>query len=125
MTELAFCPAIFDGDILALDVAGLGQTLAERCYLVHITVRRSTVEKANHRRRRLLGASRDRHHCRALHRCDEPSPPHRSPPPRWKNAGSISAPGSQAVQKMMRRNSRKGRRSPPLFRKESIWVDCG
>src|SRR5262245_35395805 len=111
MTELAFCPAIFDGDILALDVAGLGQTLAERCYLVHIAVRRSTVDKANPPLRRLLDAGRDRQHRRAPQRCDELAPPHRSPAPRWKNAGSISAPRSQAVQKMMRLNLRKGRRT--------------
>ena len=56
---LALCPTVFDGDILALDVAGIVQTLAEGGQTERIGLRGSDAEPANHRQR-LLRAHRQR-----------------------------------------------------------------
>jgi hypothetical protein len=73
---LAFCPAIFDGDVLAHDVTGISQTLAERGHVVRIGVGRPAVEKTDDRYRRVLRARRERLrcHCTADKNDELPSP---------------------------------------------------
>src|SRR5262249_48906130 len=53
---VVFRPAILDGRVLTVDVAGFLQTLAERGHHWHVAVRRCAVENRNHRHSRLLGA---------------------------------------------------------------------
>src|SRR5262245_46706042 len=53
-------PAIFDRDILALDIAGFIQALTERGREGHIARSCRAVEKPDHRNRRLLPARRER-----------------------------------------------------------------
>jgi hypothetical protein len=53
-------PAIFDRDILALDIAGFIQALTERGREGHIARSCRAVEKPDHRHRRLLRARRER-----------------------------------------------------------------
>src|SRR5262249_55368751 len=47
-------PAIFDRHVLALDIAGVLEALAECAHTVRKRVRRCTAEEPNHRHRRLL-----------------------------------------------------------------------
>src|SRR5262249_11926499 len=56
----AFRPAILDRHILALDIAGLLQTLMKRAYHGCEAVGQSAVEEPDHRHRRLLRARRER-----------------------------------------------------------------
>jgi len=56
---LALCPTVFDGDILALDVAGIVQTLAEGGQTEIVGLWGPGAEKADHRLR-LLRAGRAR-----------------------------------------------------------------
>src|SRR5262249_8840324 len=57
---LALGPAVFDRDILALDIVGFLQALAKCTQSVHIHISRCTLEEADHRHRRLLRARRER-----------------------------------------------------------------
>jgi hypothetical protein len=50
---LAFGPAIFDRQILAVDVSGFLQALPGRIYQIDLVIRRSAAEKSNHRHRLL------------------------------------------------------------------------
>jgi hypothetical protein len=54
--DLIFDPAVFDRHVLALDMAGLFEALAESTQTFRQRVRRPTVEEPNHRHRRLLRA---------------------------------------------------------------------
>ena len=83
-------PAVFDRHVLALDIAGFLQALAERARTVREPVRRCAAEKPDHRHRRLLRARRERpRRRRAAEQRDELPPPHaghggslpRVPPP--------------------------------------------
>jgi hypothetical protein len=67
-------PAIFDRHILALDIAGFFQALKERAHKVREQVRRSTIEKPDHRHRRLLRTRRERPCRRAAEQRDELAP---------------------------------------------------
>ena len=58
--ELTICPAIFDRDVAALDIASFAQALAERCHDVRIAVGRRAVQKPDHRHPRLLRPRRQR-----------------------------------------------------------------
>jgi hypothetical protein len=49
----ALCPAEFDRNILALDVARVLQALAERCYELRCVRRRRAAQKSDHRHRLL------------------------------------------------------------------------
>jgi hypothetical protein len=51
---LTFSPTVFDRNILAFDIAGLLQALAERRDLLTQRSRRCNVQKTNHRQRPLL-----------------------------------------------------------------------
>ena len=55
---LVFCPAIFDRDVLALDIPCLFQPLPESAQADRVFVRGCTAKKPNHWQRRLL-----RPHC--------------------------------------------------------------
>jgi len=57
--HLVLSPAVFDRDVLALDVAGLLEALTERSQAIPISIRRLAVEETDHRNRRLLRAGRD------------------------------------------------------------------
>ena len=74
-------PAVFDGDVLALDITGSPEALAECAHTVRKPFRRSEVEDSNHRRRRLLRARRKRpRYRRAAQQRDELAPSHAVPP---------------------------------------------
>ena len=74
--HLILSPAVFDRHVLALDIAGVLQALAECAQAVRDHVRRSGFEKSDHRHRRLLRARRARpcRRCAAEQR-DELAPP--------------------------------------------------
>src|SRR5262245_50518345 len=70
-------PAIFDRDILALDIAGFIQALTERGREGHIARSCRAVEKPDHRYRWLLRARRDRPRSRrAADEAEELASPH-------------------------------------------------
>src|SRR5262245_64558387 len=74
-------PAIFDRDILALDIAGFIQALTERGREGHIARSCRAVEKPDHRHRRLLRARRERPRGRrGTKQRDELASPHAVPP---------------------------------------------
>ncbi len=64
--DLIVGPAVFDRHVLALDIAGLLEALAKCAQTIREPVRRSAVEKPDHRHRRLLRRA----------------PPPATPPPR-------------------------------------------
>src|SRR5207247_744760 len=53
-------PAVFDRDVLALDIAGLLQATVKLPQTVRVHVRRCGVEEPDHRHHRLLRAHRER-----------------------------------------------------------------
>ena len=58
--DLILGPAVFDCDVLALDIARVFQALAEPTQLLHVPFGRLDVEEADHRHRRLLRPRRER-----------------------------------------------------------------
>src|SRR5215510_343221 len=73
---LVLRPAIFDHNILALDVAGFTKALPE-CGQIACTIRkRRAAEESDRRHRRLLRARRERPRGRAADQRDELAPPH-------------------------------------------------
>src|SRR5439155_3400935 len=56
--RMALRPAVFDRNILSLDVAGFAQSLAERGYIRGNRTGRRSAEDTDHRHRLLLGAQR-------------------------------------------------------------------
>src|SRR6516165_1702207 len=69
---------IFDLDVLAVDEPRLVQALMKSRDQVSKFARRSAVEKAYHRHRRLLRARRERPRRRAAEKRDEIAPPNHS-----------------------------------------------
>ena len=69
-------PAVFDRDVLTLDVAGLVQASAEGGNRRSERLRRLSIEESDHRQRRLLRARRERPRRRAAERRDELPAPH-------------------------------------------------
>jgi hypothetical protein len=63
--------AVFDRDVVALDVAGLRQTLAERHLALRVGIGRAGVQVADHRHRRLLRARGERPSDRTADERDE------------------------------------------------------
>src|SRR5262249_16812104 len=61
--KLILGPAVFNGHVLALDVAAILQALAKCAQTVRHSVSRSGVKKPDHRHRRLLRARRERPRC--------------------------------------------------------------
>src|SRR6516225_6941897 len=78
--ELIVRPAVFNGDVPALDEAGRTEPLTEAPDIGRITGRRGRAEKPNGGRRRLLRASRERPSKRSRRRAaeqrNELAPPH-------------------------------------------------
>src|SRR5262245_45979135 len=72
--ELTLSPAIFDRHVLALDIAGVLEALAECAHTVRKRVRRCTAEEPDHRHGRLLCARRERPRGRAAKKRDELAP---------------------------------------------------
>jgi hypothetical protein len=69
-------PAVFDHNILAIDVAGLGQTFMKSCQLSRVILGGSSVDEPDHRHR-LLRAHRDGPRgCRTCDNGDEVPSPH-------------------------------------------------
>src|SRR5262249_39661415 len=102
--QLSLGPAIFDGDVLAFDVAGLLQALAECSQPVSISVRRLAVDKANHRNRGLLRARRQRPCCRrTAEQRDECAAPDHSITSSASNCNELgtSMPSALAVCRLM------------------------
>jgi hypothetical protein len=80
--KLILRPAVLDRHVLALDIAGVFQALAKCTQLIRDCMRRSVVEKSNHRHRRLLRVRCAGPCCRpAAKKRDELAPPHVSPQP--------------------------------------------
>jgi len=75
---VTLCPAVFDRQVLALDVAGFFQALSERCHGVCDCARRYVTEEADHRHRRLLRARGERpgNYCPAHQSYEMPAPDH-------------------------------------------------
>src|SRR5262249_24769003 len=74
---VTLCPAIFDRNVLAFDVAGLLQTLAEGGHVTRVSLWRCAVEEPDHRHRRLLRARRKRPSgYTSADKYDEVPPPH-------------------------------------------------
>src|SRR5262245_28227778 len=74
---LVLRPAILDHDILALDVAGFAEALAEWRQIACTIARRRAAEKSDHRHRRLLRARCEwRRCCRAAEKRYERAPLH-------------------------------------------------
>src|SRR5262249_59549058 len=69
--EAILRPAIFDRDVLALDIAGIFQTLAKCAQRVLVRAGRSGIEHPDHRHRRLLRPPRERPHRRDAEQRDE------------------------------------------------------
>ena len=87
---LALRPAIFDRHVLALDIAGFVQALAERAQTICVQVRRIAAEKPYHRHSRLLRARGERPRGRrTTERVMKFAPPHVSNP-RHGNGKSIA-----------------------------------
>jgi hypothetical protein len=74
---LTLYPTVFNRDVLAFNIAGFGQRLAEACEDRPTLRQRRTAEEPDHRHRRLLCARRKRpcDGCVA-EECDEVSPSH-------------------------------------------------
>src|SRR6516162_4586322 len=96
-------PAVFDRYILALDIAGFGQALTEGRSHRRVRPGRRTVEKPDHRHRRLLRARRDGPCRRAAEQRDERAPPHHSitSSARASSVGGTSRPSALAVLTLM------------------------
>jgi hypothetical protein len=71
---LTMCPAILDRNILALNIARLGDTSVECRYKVRCLFGRPGVEEPDHRHRRLLRARRERPSGRSAKQSDELAP---------------------------------------------------
>src|SRR5262249_37135235 len=69
--DLILTPAVFDRDVLALDMAGILEALTERAHTVRLRIRRTRVDEADHRHRRLLRARRKGPRRRAAEQRDE------------------------------------------------------
>src|SRR5262245_10254429 len=66
---------VFDRHILALDIAGLAQTVTERGCVRRECLRGPRVEEPDHRHRRLLRAYAERPRCRRAAKCSQKSSP--------------------------------------------------
>src|SRR6516225_5831266 len=92
-------PPVFDRDILALDVAGLAQAIAEHRREISVNIRVARMEKSNYGQRRLLRARRERpRDCRAAEQRDERAARHSiTSSARSSSVAGTSGPGALAV----------------------------
>src|SRR5262249_4104496 len=97
--EAVLRPAIFNGHVLAFDVAGLGETLAERVHEESNRSGRLRIEHTHHRHRRLLRAGRERpRRRRTSNERDELAAPHSiTSSARASTVAGISMPRALAV----------------------------
>src|SRR5262245_38492526 len=72
---LAAEPAVLDGHVLALYVAGFGEAFTERACMAGGAIERPTADKADHRHRRLLRARRERPRRGRAAECGQKLPP--------------------------------------------------
>src|SRR5262249_46787115 len=101
--KLIVCPAVFNRDVLALEVAGLLQATMKSAQTVREFIGRCRVEKPDHRHRRLLRPRRERpHHCRAAEQRDERATLHSiTSSARARNDSGIVSPSALAVLRLM------------------------
>ena len=102
--DLILRPAVYDRQVLALDIAGLLQALAKCAQTVRDRVRRCGVEEPDHRHRRLLRARRERPRSRrAAEKRDELAPLHHSitSSARSRNGSGMFRPSALAVVRLM------------------------
>src|SRR5262249_17993388 len=69
-------PEVFDGHVLALDIASFAEPFSECCDKICAPFGRTTEEKPDHWPRRLLRVRRERPRCRTAEQRDELAAPH-------------------------------------------------
>src|SRR5262249_36143171 len=107
--ELSLGPAVFDRQILALDITGLLQALAKAPQAPRRPVRRLGIEMADHRHRRLLRARRERPRRRAAEQRDELAALHSiTSSARSRTASGILSPSALAVVRLMTKSNLVG-----------------
>src|SRR5262249_19624574 len=96
-------PAIFDRDVLTLDVTGLVQATAETGHPGRERLRRLSTQESDHRHRRLLCAHHERpRSCCAAEQRNEPTPCHSiTSSARASSVGGTSMPSALAVLRLM------------------------
>ena len=101
--ELILRPAVFDRDVLALDIAGVFEALAKCAQTLRKRVGRRGVEEPDHRHRRLLRPRRERPRCRrAAEQRDELAPLHSiTSSARASSVGGTSRPSALAVLRLI------------------------
>src|SRR5262249_10887050 len=87
-------PAIFDRDVLTLDVTGFVQATAERGRHGSVRLSRLSIQESDHRHRRLLRARAERPRRRAAEQRDELAPFHRCNHSITSSARAISIGGT-------------------------------
>src|SRR5262245_15667735 len=99
---LAAEPAVLDGHVLALYVAGFAEAFTERACMAGGAIERPTADKAEHRHGLLLRARRERPRGRATEQRYERAPPHSitSSASSWIELGT-SMPSALAVCRLM------------------------
>src|SRR5262249_37667863 len=105
----AFRPAILDRHILALDIAGLLQTLMKRAHHGCEAVGQSAVEEPDHRHCRLLRPRRQRPRRRAAEKRNERAALHSiTSSARASSVGGTSRPSALAVTRLTTRSNLVG-----------------
>src|SRR5262249_41813295 len=95
-------PAVFDCDVLALDMARLLQPLSKRAQTLPVVLERCGAEEADHRECRLLRARRKRPRRRTAEQRDEFAPLHSiTSSARASSVGGTSRPIAFAVLRLM------------------------
>jgi hypothetical protein len=69
--KMTLSPAVFDGNVLAVNVAGFRQSFAKSGLDVRVRIQCSDIEETDHRLGRLLRACRQRTKCRSAQHSDE------------------------------------------------------
>src|SRR5262249_34034671 len=101
--------AVFDGHVLAFNVAGFLEALLERGDLLAQRSARSSAQESNHGHHRLLRARRARPRCRAAEQCDEIAARHSiTSSARDRNDSGIVRPSGLAVVRLMTRSNLVG-----------------
>src|SRR6516162_5234556 len=107
--ELTLSPAIFDRHVLALDIAGVLEALAECAHTVRKRVRRCTAEEPDHRHGRLLRARRERPRGRRAEQRDEIASDHSiTSSARASSVGGIVRPSARAVTRLITKSNLVG-----------------
>src|SRR5262249_62174046 len=100
---------VLDRHVLALNMAGLAETLAEGACTVRPRLRRRRIENSDHWHRRLLRPRRQRPGRRSTHDGDELAAPHSiTSSARAMSAGGTVRPMALAVARLMTSSSLLG-----------------